>query len=115
MASKALRARSDRRVHSKSIARRQRILDAAARALAEQGYSEAKLSDIAEEAGTHAGSLYYYFPSREHLMEEVLLTSLNRMSEFSESLKNDNAYLSPLDGILAFVRLVIDQTQAPDD
>ena len=49
--------RSNRRVHSKSIERRQRILDAAARALAEHGYSAAKLADIAQEAGTHAGSM----------------------------------------------------------
>ena len=105
---------SSRRVHSKSIERRQRILDAAARALAEHGYSAAKLADIAQEAGTHAGSLYYYFPSREDLMKEVLLTSLDRMSEYSDSLEAD-AHLSPLDRVLAFVRLVIDQTVQPDD
>jgi TetR/AcrR family transcriptional regulator, cholesterol catabolism regulator len=105
---------SSRRVHSKSIERRQRILDAAARALAEHGYSAAKLADIAQEAGTHAGSLYYYFPSREDLMKEVLLTSLDRMSEYSDTLEAD-AHLSPLDRVLAFVRLVIDQTVQPDD
>jgi AcrR family transcriptional regulator len=115
MTSKPLHARANRRVHSKSIETRQRILDAAARALAEQGYSEAKLSDIAHEAGTHAGSLYYYFTSREDLMMEVLLTSLGRMAEFSASLEHENAHLSPLDRVLAFVRLVIEQTLAPDD
>lgn len=102
------------RVRSKSIRRRQRILDAAARALAEDGYSEAKLSDIAEEAGTHAGSLYYYFPSREDLVTEVLLTSLDRMAEFSSALVAD-AHVSPLGRVLAFVGLVIEQTLAPND
>jgi len=102
------------RVRSKSIQRRQRILDAAARALAEHGYSEAKLSDIAQEAGTHAGSLYYYFPSREDLVTEVLLTSLDRMSEFSSALMADTG-VSPLGRVLAFVGLVIEQTLAPDD
>jgi TetR/AcrR family transcriptional regulator, cholesterol catabolism regulator len=103
-----------RRVHSKSIERRQRILDAAARALAEHGYSAAKLADIAHEAGTHAGALYYYFPSREDLVKEVLLTSLDRISEYSDSLEAD-AHLSPIDRLLAFVRLVIEQTVQPDD
>jgi AcrR family transcriptional regulator len=107
------RARGQRRVHSKSIERRQRILDAAARALAERGYSEAKLSDIAQEAGTHAGNLYYYFPSREDLVREVLTTSLDRISEFSDSL--ETAHLSPLERVLAFVRLLVEQTLAPDD
>ena len=112
---KPAHSRPSKRVHSKSIERRQRILDAAARALAEYGYSEAKLSDIAQEAGTHAGSLYYYFASREDLVKEVLLTSLDRMSEFSKSLKEENADLSPLDGVVAFARLVIEQTLAPND
>jgi AcrR family transcriptional regulator len=107
------RARSTRRVHSKSIERRQRILDAAARALAEVGYSEAKLSDIAQEAGTHAGSLYYYFPSREDLVKEVLITSLDRISEFSDSL--ESAQFSPLERVLAFMRLLVEQTLSPDD
>ena len=106
-------ARTARRVHSKSIERRQRILDAAARALAEVGYSEAKLSDIAQEAGTHAGSLYYYFPSREDLVKEVLITSLDRISEFSDSL--ETAQLSPLERVLSFIRLLVEQTLSPDD
>jgi len=112
MSSKPLRTRPNSRVHSKSIEKRRKILDAAARALAEHGYSEAKLSDIAQEAGTHAGSLYYYFESREDLMREVLLTSLDRISE---SLEGENEHLSPLDRVLAFVRVVIEQTQSPDD
>jgi hypothetical protein len=47
-------------------------------------------------------------------VKEVLLTSLDRMSEFSDSLEAD-AHLSPLDRVLAFVRLVIDQALQPDD
>jgi len=115
MIGKPLRSRANRRVGSKSIETRQRILDAAARALAEHGYSEARLSDIAEEAGTHAGNLYYYFTSREDLVKEVLLTSLSRMSEFSSSLEGENAHLSPLNRVLAFVRLVIAETMSKDD
>jgi TetR/AcrR family transcriptional regulator, cholesterol catabolism regulator len=117
VSSKPLRIRSNPRVHSKSIEKRQRILDAAARALAEHGYAEAKLSDIAQEAGTHAGSLYYYFPSREDLMKEVLLTSLDRMSsELSDVLEDEDAHLSALDRVMAFVRVVIKhQTSTQND
>ena len=57
---------------SKSEATRQRILDAAARVFARRGYADTRLSDIADEAGTFAGSIYYYFASREDLVEEVL-------------------------------------------
>jgi AcrR family transcriptional regulator len=108
-------AGSGRRAHAKSIEKRQKILDAAARALAERGYAEAKLSDIAQEAGTHAGALYYYFPSREDLVKEVMLTSLNRIAEFSEDLLKDRAHQSALDRVLAFVRALIQHQAAQHD
>jgi AcrR family transcriptional regulator len=104
-----------RRARSKSIEKRQRILDAAARALAEHGYAEAKLSDIAQEAGTHAGALYYYFPSREDLIKEVMLTSLDRIAEFSEGLLEDRTHQSALERVLAFVRALIQHQAAQHD
>ena len=52
--------------------KRQQILDAAAKVLARRGYAATQLSEIAEQAGTQAGSLYYHFQSREELIEEVL-------------------------------------------
>ena len=52
--------------------KRKQILDAAAKVLARRGYVGTQLSEIAEEAGTQSGSLYYHFESREDLIEEVL-------------------------------------------
>src|SRR5229473_5228008 len=52
--------------------KRKQILDAAAKVLARRGYVGTELSEIAEEAGTQSGSLYYHFESREELIEEVL-------------------------------------------
>ena len=52
--------------------KRKHILDAAAKVLARRGYIGTQLSEIAEEAGTQSGSLYYHFESREDLIEEVL-------------------------------------------
>jgi AcrR family transcriptional regulator len=105
------------RTHKKSLAKRQQILDAAARALADQGYSEAKLSEIADEVGTHAGSLYYYFASREELVRAVLLTSLERMSaQLSEALDRPSADAPPLERLQAFVRAVLARrTSVKDD
>ena len=57
---------------SKSARTRQRILDAAAKVFREQGYSNARLSDIAELAGIQTGSLYYHFAGREDLVAEIL-------------------------------------------
>ena len=52
--------------------KRKQILDAAAKVLARRGYIGTQLSEIAQEAGTQSGSLYYHFESREQLIEEVL-------------------------------------------
>lgn len=57
---------------SKSARTRQRILDAAAAVLSRNGYSGTKLSDIADVAQVQAPALYYYFASRDELIEEVV-------------------------------------------
>jgi len=59
-------------VTSRGEEKRKRILEVAGELLAVKGYAGTSLTDIAEAAGTYAGSLYYYFDSREHLAEEVL-------------------------------------------
>ena len=43
------------------------------------GYGQASLSDIAREAGTTQGSLYFYFPSKE----ELALAVINEQSQRS--------------------------------
>ena len=59
-------------ISSKGELKRKQILDAAAKVLARRGYIGTQLSEIAEEASTQAGSLYYHFESREELLEAVL-------------------------------------------
>lgn len=51
---------------------RERILQCAAQVLAEKGYAGSTLSDIADRANTKAGSLYYYFDSREDMIREIM-------------------------------------------
>jgi len=65
----------------KSERTRQRILDAAAAAFRERGFTATRLSDIAERAELQAPSLYYHFPSKEDLIEEVLSLGVKRTFE----------------------------------
>ncbi|MGV6802290.1 MAG: TetR/AcrR family transcriptional regulator [bacterium] len=51
---------------------RHRILIAAAKLLAMNGYQATTLRAIAQEAGIKAGSIYYHFPSKEHISTEIL-------------------------------------------
>jgi AcrR family transcriptional regulator len=55
---------------------RTRILDSAATVLRQKGLAGAKLSDIAKGAGMLAPSIYHHFPSKEHLVEEVMMEGI---------------------------------------
>ncbi|MBN9735626.1 TetR/AcrR family transcriptional regulator [Pseudonocardia sp. P1] len=57
---------------TKSARTRRRLLTAAAGVLSRQGYAGTRLSDIAEEAQMQAPAIYYYYSSREDLIEEVM-------------------------------------------
>jgi AcrR family transcriptional regulator len=56
------------------------ILDAALVVLARDGY-EARLEDIAEEAGFSKASLYHYFQDRESLVLELILREQENLLE----------------------------------
>ncbi|WP_094023989.1 TetR family transcriptional regulator [Nocardia cerradoensis] len=70
------------RTGKKGVATRARILDSAAHVFRTKGYAGTRLSDVAAAADTQAGSLYYHFPSREELVEEVLRVGQERTSGF---------------------------------
>ncbi|HVK30731.1 MAG TPA: TetR/AcrR family transcriptional regulator [Nocardioides sp.] len=63
--------RADRTATAKSEATRARVLEAAARVLAREGWSGTRLTDVAREADIQAPAIYYYFASREDLIDEV--------------------------------------------
>jgi AcrR family transcriptional regulator len=65
----------------KATQKRDKILAAAAKVFKEKGYAEATLNDVASEAGTFAGSLYYYFDSKDTLVEAVLSLGTSRVAE----------------------------------
>lgn len=66
---------------SKSALTRSRILDAAARVLSDRGYAGLRLTDVAAEAELQAPAIYYYFPSRDELIEEVMWSGIADMRE----------------------------------
>ena len=55
------------------LARRQRIVRAALRALATSDYERVKISVVARESGVALGTLYRYFASKEHLFAAVFV------------------------------------------
>src|SRR6266516_5295935 len=66
---------------SKSARTRERILDAAAHVLSRKGYAGTRLSDVADQAEIQAPAIYYYFPSRDDLIEEVMWSGIAHIRE----------------------------------
>jgi TetR/AcrR family transcriptional regulator, cholesterol catabolism regulator len=64
---------------SKSTRTRCRILNAAAHILSVKGYAGTRLSDVAEYAELQAPAIYYYFASRDDLIEEVMYAGIADM------------------------------------
>jgi AcrR family transcriptional regulator len=55
----------------KATRTRERLVAAAKEIFEEQGFLEARISDISERAGQSHGSFYYYFNSKEEIFREV--------------------------------------------
>jgi AcrR family transcriptional regulator len=55
------------------LARRQRIVRAALRALANSDYDQVRISEVARDSGVALGTLYRYFASKEHLFAAVFV------------------------------------------
>src|SRR5271156_2283688 len=91
-------------IDSKSARTRARILDAAAHVLSIKGYAGTRLSDVAEYAEIQAPAIYYYFPSREDLIEEVMYAGIADMRTYLQNaLDALPPQTSPIDKILAAV------------
>jgi len=90
----------------KGIRTRARLLDAAKAVFEENGFLEARISDIAEKAELSHGTFYHYFDSKEQIFREVaetheaLLTAKTDepvdpdLSEYERILRANRLYLA---------------------
>jgi len=76
-------------------ARRSAIIDAALEEFTAQGFTAAKLDDVAIRAGIGKGTIYLYFDSKERLLEEVVRKNLFPNRDIAES------YIAKMDGTAA--------------
>lgn len=89
---------------SKSARTRARILDAAAHVLRSKGFAGTRLSDVAEQAGLQAPAIYYYFGSREELIEEVMYCGIAELRKHvQDALDGLPSDISPVDRIMVAV------------
>lgn len=86
---------------SKAERTRSRILDAAAHVLSTKGFAGTRLTDVAEHAQLQAPAIYYYFASREDLIEEAMFRGINDLrNHLQRALGALPAGTPPMDQIL---------------
>jgi len=67
----------------KGVQTRARLVEAAKKIFEKHGFLDARISDIAEEAGLSHGSFYHYFESKDEVFLEVAEAEEDRLSSHS--------------------------------
>lgn len=60
---------------------RRDVLDAAVRAFAKKGYRGTNLNDVAVELGVTRQAIYYYYPSKQDILRELLGTFFRELND----------------------------------
>lgn len=93
----------------KGVATRARLLAAAKEIFEEDGFLDARISDIAERAGLSHGSFYHYFESKEEVFREVADAVEESLREPMDTIiLNPDSTLSPLERITEGIRVHMD-------
>ena len=82
-----------------------KIIEAAIKIFAQKGYRQAKISDIARQAGIAHGSVYTYFKNKEELLYKMIFTLWKNLSDRLYAISKDDEQ-DPLQKI----RLMVDTT-----
>jgi AcrR family transcriptional regulator len=86
---------------------RARILQAAARQFASEGFSRSTTRSIAESAGVNTAMIHYYFGSKTRLYERVLAGMIvELLTSVAESLAPRSA--SPVDALVGFPERIVE-------
>jgi TetR/AcrR family transcriptional repressor of uid operon len=77
---------------------RERIFQAAVEEFLREGYAQAQIERIAESAGVVRGTFYFHFPSKEHVLRELMERRQAEIVRAMQSLRGSGASLR---GVLA--------------
>ncbi len=88
----------------RSIVRRQRIVDAALEVFSRRGYRDAAMDEIASEAETSKGGLYFHFPNKQAIFLALLDRTARLLRERAEeAITAHDGPLARLDAALLVV------------
>src|SRR5438876_8814514 len=74
-------AAADSKRARNQAARRQRVIEAAMALASEGGYDAVQMREVAADADVALGTLYRYFPSKDHLLISAMVDQIEAMRE----------------------------------
>jgi TetR/AcrR family transcriptional regulator, transcriptional repressor for nem operon len=99
---------TDLAVEASRPGKRQRLVEAARVVLHQQGIERTTLADIAQLADVPAGNVYYYFKTKDELVQAVVDAHAQDMRAMFESFERSR---NPKARLKAFVRALTDQRE----
>ena len=88
----------------KSRGKRERLTEAARDLFYQQGVTRTTLADIAQKAEVPLGNVYYYFPTKEALVESVIQSYLQELQSWFGKLEQNSDPRERLRGLLTGAR-----------
>lgn len=89
------------------LSARASILEAASTLFSMGGVREASLADIAQQAKMSKGTLYYYYPTKDHLVEDIAEEHLSRITDtlfgWIDALGGETGAKEALDALLSLL------------
>ncbi len=90
-----------KKIMNKQEDSRQRILDAAEKVFSEVGYDGARVDKIAAVAKINKAMLYYYFQSKENILEAIVNKYIKELEQIVElNMKNISNYQGNAEGAI---------------
>lgn len=99
------------RIVKDPVIRKNEILDATETLFTTKGYNETSITDIVKAVNIAKGTFYYYFKSKEEILDEVLLRLINEDKKRMSLVLSDTS-LSP---IQKMTMLILAQQAQPGD
>ncbi len=95
---------------SKSEKTQQRIVLAASQLFYRKGYNRTSFTDVVDEAGVPRGNIYYYFKTKDEILQAVIRHRLNLTQTMLQEWEKNIS--EPLDRLERFVQIMYDSTPA---
>ncbi|WP_432939984.1 TetR/AcrR family transcriptional regulator [Kribbella sp. CA-253562] len=89
------------------LARREQIVQAALRCVAEHGFHKTTMADVIRESELSAGAVYGYFRSKDEIIAAIADSALSTVDELFEGILSTDDPLSPADAMRVVLEHVV--------